>query len=149
MEGNNNNAQLAKGQTNLTELFRQSLHQKECDNRSEISIYSGSVANEMEIKSEVKKLMAAFPEVSSDFLIVLVERMIDKNFTKERVKEAINHVIDTNPYKRPSIADIISFDRKIKVYTYSEISSKCYPGYSAFDNFEKIEIEGRKRYIEK
>ena len=133
----------------MTELFRQSLHQKECDNRSEISIYSGPVANEIEIKLEVKKLMAAFPEVSSDFLIVLVERMIDKNFTKERVKEAINHVIDTNPYKRPSIADIISFDRKIKVYTYSEISAKCYPGYSAFDNFEKIEIEGIKRYIEK
>ena len=133
----------------MTELFRQSLRQKECENKSEISIYSGPVANEIEIKSEVKKLMAAFPEVSSDFLIVLVERMIDKNFTKERVKEAINHVIDTNPYKRPSIADIISFDRKIKVYTYSEISSKCYPGYSAFDNFEKIEIEGRKRYIEK
>ena len=131
------------------ELFRQSLKQKELDNTSEISIYSGPVANESEIESEVNKLVAAFPDVKNDFLIVLVERMIDKNFTKERVKEAINHVIDTNPYKRPSIADIISFDRKIKLYTYSEIQAKCYPGYSAFDQFEKIEIEGRKRYIEK
>lgn len=125
------------------------MQKKEQDNRTEISIYSGPAANESEIKSEVKKLMAAFPDVQTDFLIVLVERMIDKNFTKERVREAINHVIDTNPYKRPSIADIISFDRKIKIYTYSEISAKCYPGYSAFDHFEKIEIEGRKRYIEK
>lgn len=131
------------------ELFRESLQKKESGNTSEISIYSGPVATQVEIKSEVKKLMAAFPQVSNDFLIVLVERMIDKKFTKERVKEAINHVIDTNPYQRPSIADIISFDRKIKVYTYSEISAKCYPGYSAFDHFEKIDIEGRKRYIEK
>lgn len=138
-----------KDHVSLTELFRQSLNQKEGDNRTEISIYSGPVATQEEIKSEVKKLMAAFPEVKTDFLIVLVERMIDKNFTKERVKEAINHVIDTNPYQRPSIANIISFDRKIKVYTYSEISQKCYPGYSAFDHFEKIEIEGRNRYIEK
>lgn len=146
---NNKNDQLVKGQGSLTELFRQSLDRKECERITEISIFTGTVASENEIKSEVKKLMAAFPDVKSDFLIVLVERMIDKNFTKERVKEAINHVIDTNPYKRPSIADIISFDRKIKVYTYSEISAKCYPGYSAFDHFEKIEIEGRKRYIEK
>ena len=133
----------------MTELFRESLQKKELGNTSEISIYSGPVATQTEIKSEVRKLMAAFPQVSNDFLIVLIERMIDKKFTKERIKEAINHVIDTNPYQRPSIADIISFDRKIKVYTYSEISSKCYPGYSAFDHFEKIEIEGRKRYIEK
>ena len=133
----------------MTELFRQSLQKKEWDNTSEISIYSGSVASQSEIKSEVKKLMAAFPDVKTDFLIVLVERMIDKKFTKERVREAINHVIDTNPYKRPSIADIISFDRKVKVYSYSEIASKCYPGYSAFDHFETIDIEGRKRYIEK
>lgn len=130
-------------------MFRQSLQKKEWDNTSEISIYSGGVASQSEIKSEVKKLVAAFPDVKNDFLIVLVERMIDKKFTKERVKEAINHVIDTNPYQRPSIADIISFDRKIKVYTYAEISARCYPGYSAFDHFEKIEIEGRKRYIEK
>lgn len=134
---------------NLTELFRESIQKKEWDNTSEISIFSGPVATQTEIKSEVRKLMAAFPQVSNDFLIVLIERMIDKKFTKERVKEAINHVIDTNPYQRPSIADIISFDRKIKVYTYSEISSKCYPGYSAFEHFEVIEIEGRKRYIEK
>lgn len=131
------------------ELFRRSLDRKECEHTSEISIFTGVTASENEIKSEVKKLMAAFPDVKNDFLIVLVERIIDKNFTKERVRDAINHVIDTNPYQRPSIANIVSFDRKIKVYTYSEISAKCYPGYSAFDYFEKIEIEGRKRYIEK
>lgn len=133
----------------MTELFRQSLDRKECERTTEISIFTGTVASESEIKSEVKKLIATFPEVKTDFIIVLVERLIDKNFTKERVKEAINHVIDTNPYQRPSIADIISFDRKIKVYTYQDIVSKCYHGYSAFDHFEKIEIEGRKRYIEK
>lgn len=138
-----------KGQESLTELFRQSLNRKECENISEISIYKGLVAEKSDIKSEVMKLVAAFPNIKTDFIIVLTDRIIENGFTKERVHDAISKVIDTNPYQRPSIADIISFDRKIKVYTYSEISAKCYPGYSAFDHFEKIEIEGRKRYIEK
>lgn len=106
------------------------------------------MATQEEIKSEVRKLMAAFPDVTNDFLIVLIERMIENKFTKERVKDAISKTIDTNPYKRPSIADIISFDRKVKLYTYSEISAKCYPGYSAFDHFKKVEIDGRNRYVE-
>lgn len=134
---------------NSMESLRQSLDQKECEQITEISVFSGQIATEDEMKSEVKKLMAAFPEIKTDFLIVLFDRMIDKKFTKERVREAINNVIDTNPYQRPSIADIVSFDRKIKVYTYSEILAKCRPGYSAFDYFKKIEINGLKRYIEK
>jgi len=138
-----------KGQWNLTELFRQSLHRKECENISEISIYKGQIAEESTIKSEVMKLVAAFPNIKNDFIIVLIERLIENGFTKERVHDAISKTIDTNPYQRPSIADIISFDRKIKTYSYSDISAKCYPGYSAFDHFDKIEIEGRKRYIEK
>lgn len=124
----------------------QSMMQKDCN---EISIYSGVPATRDQIKSEVKKLTAAFPEVTSDFIILLAERISDNEFTAQRVKDAINHVIDNSPYKRPSIADIISFDRKIKLHTYSEIQAKCYPGYSAFDHYEKIEIDGRKRYIEK
>lgn len=138
-----------KGRMNSMELLRQSLDQKECEQITEISVFSGQIATEDEMKSEVKKLMAAFPEIKTDFLIVLFDRMIDKKFTKERVREAINHVIDTNPYQRPSIADIVSFDRKIKVYTYSEVSAKCKPGYLAFDHFKKIEVNGLKRYIEK
>ena len=93
--------------------------------------------------------MAAFPEVTSDFLIVLMDRLIDNGFTKERVRDAINKTIDTNPYRRPSIADIISYDRKVKTYGYNEIRDKCLPGYSAFDHFEEIQINGQKRFLEK
>lgn len=133
----------------LMESFRQSLNQKESSSQSELSIYKGEIASKEEIKTEVKKLIAAFPEVTNDFLIILIERLVENGFTKERVKDAIGHTIDTNPYKRPSIADIISFDRKIRLYTYNEVQAKCMPGYLAFEHFERIEIGGKKRFIEK
>lgn len=86
-----------KGHGNLTELFRQSLNRKECENISEISIYKGLVAEKSDIKSEVMKLVAAFPNIKTDFIIVLTDRIIENGFTKERVHDAISKVIDTNP----------------------------------------------------
>lgn len=116
---------------------------------NEISVYSGETAGRDIIKSETKKLIAAFPEVTSDFIILLGDRLSENQFTAQRVRDAINHIVDTNPYKRPSIAEIISFDRKVKLFKYEEIQAKCAPGYSAFDHFERITIEGRPRWIEK
>lgn len=115
---------------------------------NEISVYSGKIATKDHVKSETKSLMAAFPDVNEDFIALLTRRLIDNKFTNERVTDAINHVIDTSPYKRPAIADIISFDRKVKIFTYKEIRDKCRPDYLAFDRYERIEINGKKRFIE-
>jgi hypothetical protein len=114
----------------------------------ELSVYAGKTAEKQEIKEEVKKLLAVFPEVTNDFLIILIDRLTDNKFTKDRVKDAISHVIDTCPYKRPSIADIISFDRKVKTYSYSEMVALCTP-YRTTENFEMVEISGVRRWIEK
>lgn len=116
---------------------------------SEMSVYSGEIASKDHVFNEAQKLIAAFPEVTKDFIILLTDRLTDNGFTPQRVKDAFNHVIDTNPYKRPSIADIISFDRKVKLFTYSEIEAKCAPGYSAFENYERVKIDGKIRFIEK
>lgn len=116
---------------------------------NEISIYSGEVADRDIIKSETKKLAAAFPEVTMDFIILLGDRLSENKFTAQRVRDAIGHIIDTSPYKRPAIADIISYDRKVKLFTYEEIQAKCAPGYPAFDHHERITINGKTRWIEK
>lgn len=130
----------------LMQSSMQSTMQRGCN---EISIYAGELATKEQIKSEVKKLIAAFPEVTSDFIILLAERISDNKFTAQRVKDAINHIIDNSPYKRPAIADIISFDRKVKLFTHSEIQAKCAPGYPAFEYYERVVINGKVKYIEK
>jgi len=116
---------------------------------NEISVFTGETATSEETKSEIRKLAAAFPDITNDFIILLAERITENKFTKERVRQAVNHVIDTNPYKRPSIADIISFDKKIKLLTWEQVAEKCSPGNSAFDNHVRIMIEGQPRYYEK
>ena len=116
----------------------------------EISIYSGELASKQQVLSEAKKLIAAFPDIGNDYIILLVDRLTDNRFTAQRVKDAINHVIDTNPYKRPSIADIISFDKKVKLFTYSEIEAKGRQGEKdVFENYERVKIEGKVRFIER
>ena len=124
----------------------QSMTQRGC---SEMSVYTGEIATKDQVFSQAQKLIAAFPEITGDFIVLLTDRLTDNGFTPQRVKDAFNHVIDTNPYKRPSIADIISFDRKVKLFTYSEIEAKCSPGYSAFEKYERVHIDGKVRFIEK
>jgi hypothetical protein len=118
-------------------------------NYSEISVYSDELARPETVKPEVKKLLAAFPDVDNDYLIVLIDRLIKNGFTRQRVTDAINHVIDNCHYKKPMIAEIVSFDKKTKLFTYEEICQKCTHGYSAFDRYERVEIDGRIRYFEK
>ena len=130
-------------------LLQESLQRKESTNANELSVYSGEIASPKEISSEVKKLKAAFPEISADYLAVLIDRLIDNQFTQERVRDAINQVIDTSSYQRPSIANIVSFDRNVKIHTYEEVLAKCCPAYPAFEYFTMILIDGRKKWIEK
>jgi len=120
----------------------------ESKNSKELSLYRGEIAEPSDIKSAVKKLVAAFPDITEDYIIVLVERMIDKGFTKDRVIDAVNNCIDNIPYKRPSISDIVSFDRKIKLFTYEEMCEKCNQHYTS-ENFSMVEVDGRKRYYKK
>ena len=146
MENLNKLSQLLPEVQNSVKLSRQSVMQKECN---EISLYSGEPANKDQIFSASQKLIAAFPDVTVDFVILLTERFIDNKFTAQRVKDAINHIIDNSPYKRPAIADIISFDRKVKLFTHSEIQAKCAPGYPAFEYYERVVINNKVKYIEK
>lgn len=127
------------------ELLMVSSPPTECD---AISLYTDDLATHQEIKLEVKRLAAAFADVDNDYLIVLVDRLIANKFTRQRVADAVNHVLDNFPYRRPSISDIISYDRKLKLYTYAEMCAKCTPQFTA-DNFRIVEVNGRKMWVEK
>ena len=120
--------------------------QKDCN---EISLYFGEVATKDQVISQAKRLIAAFPSTSKDFIILLVDRVTENEFTIERLTDAVNRIIDNSEYGTLRISDIISFDRKVKTLTYSEVLSKCSQGYRAFGYYEKIEINGKTRYIEK
>ena len=94
----------------------------------------------------IKKLATAFPNQSRDFFLLLVERMLDNNFTAQRGVDAVNWIIDNFAYKQINIADVIKFDRKRKLYTYGQMCAKlvCNGGTEKdSDSFRKIQIDGQ------
>lgn len=126
------------------ELSMPSTKHTECN---EISLYTDQLATKQDAAIEVRKLASAFPTVDSNFVIVLIERLVANKFTKQRLIDAIGSVLDNCQYP-PKISDIISFDRKVKVYTYSEMIAVCNQ-YRTTEDFQMIEINGKKRWIEK
>ena len=57
-------------------------------------------------------------------------------------------VIDNFKYPVPTVADIISWDKKVKIYTHREVVDLIPQGYD-FSMFEKITINEQVRWIKK
>jgi len=81
--------------------------------------------------------------MTKEFFVLLTEFLITENFTKQRLKDAVNYVIKNFPYKELNISDIIRYDRKVKLYTHSEASALVTQGKASFEDFEKREIDGK------
>ena len=91
----------------------------------EVSIYTGELTPKC-IAVEMKKLGGvAFPDLDPEFLNVLTERVVENGFTNERLQDAVGELIDTFQYKRPSVANIINYDKRMRLYSHSE-GSPCY-----------------------
>jgi len=82
------------------------------------------------------------------FVVVLCQRIAEKLMSAKQVTDAINNVIDTYRFPVPLVADIVSWDKRIKIYTHQEICEMIPKGYT-FDNFEKITVNGLVRWIMK
>jgi len=71
------------------------------------------------------RLMKAFPEITRDWLDLLLERAKENGFSDQRLTDAVNHCIDTYVYGRlPNIANIIGFDKRIDFVTATELDKQ-------------------------
>ena len=98
-------------------VLQEGLKKTQCSN--EVSLYRGSLSD-IGIAKNMRKLQSAFPKQNKEFFNVLAERLIANGFTDERLTDAVNNVIDNFQYKELNVSDIVQFDKKIKLYTYSE-----------------------------
>ena len=98
---------------------------------------------------QTKKLLCAFPDLSNEFVNVLIERAKDKGFNDVRFTDAINNVVDNCQYPKPTLANFLSYDKRIKIYSYSEMCRKVSAKECSFDEYTRIEIEGGKYWISK
>lgn len=94
------------------------------------------------VVTSIARLKVAFPKMQKEFFDMLAERAIANRFTNERLKDAVNFTIDNFQYKELNISDIITYDKKVKLYTYDEVIRMVQKDGLSFDDFIKKEING-------
>ena len=115
----------------------------------QVSIYhKGKKATQEQLTRNIAKLEMAFPKMQGEFFKILLERLDANNFSNKRLENAVNYVIDKFRYKELNVADIISWDRKINIYTYSQICNLIQKSMiNGFDDTEIREINGTKYWV--
>lgn len=91
------------------------------------------------------KIKASFSQLPPNFYIILASRLKEKLFSDQQLIDAVNNVIDTCVYPVPTIANFLSFNKKIRLFTYQEMLKKVHdsggdPGI--WDYHDKKKIEG-------
>lgn len=113
------------------------------DDGFSVSIYDDGKPERIDLQQATNRLGIAFPDMSKEFFALLTEFILKENFTRERLRGAVNYVISNFQYKKLNISDIVKFDKRVKLYTHSEASALVTQGKASFEDFEKIEIDGK------
>ena len=114
-----------------------------------LSLYSDTCATPDEIAKSIKRLRAAFPKMGNGFFDVLYERLVKNGFTSQRLDDAVNHVIDSFQYKELNVADVVSFDKRAKLFSYNQMCNEVANGQSVMDDFQRLQIDGKNYWVRK
>jgi hypothetical protein len=100
------------------------------------------------IVKQVKKIKAAFPALPSGFYDILTDRLKELGFSDQRLIDAVNNLIDTCVYPTPTIANVISWDKRVKLYSYSQMCDMTNKlGASVWEDYKAVVIQGINRRV--
>lgn len=111
-----------------------------------ITTYTGELTQENVVRN-FARIKACFPAISPEFYKVLMERIKEKGFSDDRLSDSVNNLIDNFQYPNPTLANILSFDRKVKVLDYNQVCALIGKQEASFDNFSKIFIREKMFYV--
>jgi hypothetical protein len=86
------------------------------------------------------KIKKTFPSLPAGFYDVFSERIKANNFCDAKLIDAVNYVIDNSVYPTPTIGQFISYDKKIKFYTYEEILKMVDELGDVWKNYAAIDL---------
>lgn len=90
----------------------------------------------------------AFPSLPSEFYDILSNRIIDKRIGDKRLIDAVNHVIDNCIYPTPTIANFITFDKRVKLFAYEQMVKKAEEfGGMIWESYKAVEIPGSDKKV--
>jgi len=117
--------------------------------KESISLYKGRLTS-ICVLGQIKKLKLAFPKLPAGFYEILSERIKAHNFTDERLKDAVNRLIDSYDYPIPTIANIISWDKRVKILSYHELMEHVNKyGENTWEAYKGFTRNGVRFYISK
>ncbi len=111
-----------------------------------ISVYKGELTQKG-IAQGVAKVKAAFPALHNTFFDLLIERAKEKGFSDKRLHDSISNVIDNCQYPTPTLANFLSYDKRVKLMSYKEMCSAVTEGMASFHDSERVNINGKTFYL--
>jgi hypothetical protein len=90
----------------------------------------------------------AFPALPLDFYDVFIDMVRETGFSDQRLRDAVKYVVCTIPYPTPTIANFISFDKRIKLNTYDEMLKKASElGQEVWRLYKPVKLPERERAV--
>jgi hypothetical protein len=116
---------------------------------TELSLYSDEPPSEkILIANECERLRIAFPTIQREFIGVLVQMVLKKGMSKNQLIDSIDNILMNYKYPHPTVADVIGFDKRVKLYTHAEVVADIPKGFE-FNDYDMISINEQKRWIRK
>jgi hypothetical protein len=98
----------------------------------------------------VKILKRSFPQLEGGFYDILSKMIREDGFTNQRLTDAVKHVIRTCVYPTPTIANILSFDKRMKLNTYNDMVAMVDEyGQKVWEMYFKRKINDQTYWISK
>lgn len=121
---------------------------REAEYGYELSVYRGELTQK-ELARNAAKVKAAFPALPPEFFQILIERFKAKGFCDTRLVDAVNNVIDNCQYPTPTLANFLSYDKNVKLYTYQQFISLVTEHKASFETYTKVKCGGIILYVSK
>lgn len=106
---------------------------------SELSVYAGDLTDRVMVNA-AKQILKSFPTLNNDFIDILIQRIKQNGFSDKRLMDAVNHVIDNCVYPSPTVAQFISFDKVVKIYTYDDVMRMINEVPNVFETYKAIRL---------
>jgi hypothetical protein len=116
---------------------------------TELSLYREQPpAHPDHVKNECKRLQSCFPQIPTGMVVVMAQRVLAKQMSAQQLTDAIDNLIDNYKYPVPTVAEVLSWDKKVKLYTHAEVVKEIPQGFE-FSAYDMVTINDQKRWIRK
>ncbi len=110
----------------------------------EISIYIDDVVVPSVFQEQMVRLKLSFPELDNGWYEILRERVKAKGITNRQLIDAVNDLIDNFQYPKPTIANILNYNKKVAVLNYDDYLKKLNEcGKEVNELYGLIDIDGK------